>query len=151
MSEIDTYLQTVTPEQKEALEHIRTLIHEVIPDAEETMGYGMPTFKFKGKNVVHFAAFKDHMSLFPSSEPIETLKDQLADFKTSKGTIQFTLAKPIPDNLVKDLVTVSLENTKARLKKQLAQAFVLPLPLLEWASERIKWLRSSWFYKRASG
>lgn len=117
MSEIDTYLQTVTPEQKEVLQHIRTLIHEVIPDAEETMGYGMPTFKFKGKNVVHFAAFKDHMSLFPSSEPIETLKDQLADFKTSKGTIQFTLAKPIPDNLVKDLVMVSLENTKARLKK----------------------------------
>lgn len=117
MNVIDHYLENVPSSQKEVLQHIRTVIHEVIPDAEEVIGYGMPTFKYKGKNVVHFAAFKDHMSLFPSSDPIEELKEQLSNYKTSKGTIQFTLENPLPDQLVKDLVATSLENIKARLKK----------------------------------
>lgn len=117
MNVIDHYLENVPSSQKEVLQHIRTVIHEVIPDAEEVIGYGMPTFKYKGKNVVHFAAFKDHMSLFPSSDPIEELKEQLSNYKTSKGTIQFTLENPLPDQLVRDLVATSLENIKARLKK----------------------------------
>jgi uncharacterized protein YdhG (YjbR/CyaY superfamily) len=117
MNVIDHYLESVTPSQKEVLHHIRSVIHEVIPEAEEVIGYGMPTFKYKGKNVVHFAAFKDHMSLFPTAEPIEELKEQLSNFKTSKGTIQFTLDNPLPDQLVKDLVATSLENVIARLKK----------------------------------
>ncbi len=117
MNVIDQYLENVPSSQKEVLQRIRTLVHEVIPDAEEVIGYGMPTFRYKGKNVVHFAAFKDHMSLFPSSDPIEELKEQLSNYKTSKGTIQFTLENPLPDQLVRDLVATSLENIKARLKK----------------------------------
>lgn len=115
MNEVDTYLERVTPTQKDSLQHIRELIHKIIPDVEEVIGYGMPTFKYKGKNVIHIAAFKDHMSLFPTSEPIEALKTRLTAYKTSKGTIQFSESNPIPDDLLRELITTSFERVKARL------------------------------------
>lgn len=114
MNEIDTYLENVTPTQKEVLQHIREVVHELIPDAEEAFAYAMPTFRYKGKNVLHFAAFKDHMSLFPTPEPIEMLKDRLEKYKTSKGTIQFSESNPIPDDLLHDLIATSYESAKAR-------------------------------------
>ena len=64
----------------------------------------MPGFKYNGKYLVAFSIFKDHLSLFPTSGPIESLKDKLADFKTSKGGIQFTPQKPIPESLIKEIL-----------------------------------------------
>lgn len=105
MSVIDDYLKNVPAAQRVELEKIRELVRELVPDTEEKISYEIPTFTYKGKNMLHFAAFKDHLSLFPGSRPIAAFADQLKDFKTSKGTIQFTLEKPLPAPLLRDIIT----------------------------------------------
>lgn len=104
MSVIDDYLSSHSGPEKAELEKIRSIVNETVPEAEEVITYSMPGFKYKGKYLIAFSIFRDHLGLFPTSGPIETLKDKLTDFKTSKGGIQFTSDKPIPDWLIKDIV-----------------------------------------------
>jgi len=104
MSIIDDLLKDTRPEQKEILNGIRDLVKELVPDATEVMTYGMPGFKYKGKYLVSFSGFKDHMSIFPGAEPIEALKDELKGFKSSKGTFQFTPEKQIPDKYLREMI-----------------------------------------------
>ena len=114
MSVIDTYLENVTPTQKVALEHIRQLVKKQLPDVEEAISYGMPTFKYKQKNLLHFAGFKDHMSLFPAGdESVKTIKG-VEVFHTSKGTLQFTEANPIPDEVVKQIIALRIKNIDSK-------------------------------------
>lgn len=112
MTTIDEYLEKVEPKQKEALEHIRHLVKATVPEAEESISYGLAAFKYKGKPLVYFGGFKDHMSLFPTSKPTEILADKLMGYKVSKGTIQFTLEKPLPDELIKEILQVRLEDIR---------------------------------------
>jgi uncharacterized protein YdhG (YjbR/CyaY superfamily) len=104
MSVIDDYLDGFHGPEKIELEKIRSIVHATIPEVEEVMTYGMPGFKYKNKCLVAFSIFKDHMGLFPTSGPIDALKDKLVDFKTSKGGIQFTLQKPLPESLIKEIL-----------------------------------------------
>lgn len=104
MTVIDNAFAQMAEPQKAALQHIREIVHTLAPDAEEVMTYGMPGFKYKGRYLIAFTAFKDHLSLFPTSAPVEAFQNKLSDFKLSKGTIQFTVEKPIPDELVRDIV-----------------------------------------------
>lgn len=106
MSVIDDYLADLEQSQKEALERIRAIVKDMLPDVEETTGYGMPAFKYKGQPVVYFAAFKDHLSLFPTSGPTDVLKDQLKDFVLSKGTIQFTVEHQLPESVIRDIIAL---------------------------------------------
>ena len=105
MSTIDDYLQTLAQPEREALQHVREVIHQTVSGLEETFAYGMPTFKYRGKNLIHFSAFKDHMSVFPGGTATTALADKLAGYKTSKGTVQFTLQHPISDNLLVEIIT----------------------------------------------
>lgn len=74
----------------------------------------MPTFKWRGKTVAHFAAFKNHCSLFPASGTVfETFREELAPFKTSKGTVQFTPDDPLPESLVKKILEVRMKDEAA--------------------------------------
>ena len=108
MSVLDDYLESVTQPQKNELERIRKIVKELAPEAEEVISYGMPGFKYHGKYVVGFAAFRDHLSLFPTAKPIAMLEKKLQPYKISKGTIQFTEANPIPEQLIKELVKIRL-------------------------------------------
>ncbi|MEP6710271.1 MAG: DUF1801 domain-containing protein [Candidatus Saccharibacteria bacterium] len=108
MSKIDEYLDQVVPAQKTELERIRKIVQQAVPEATEGISYGMPVFKYDGKYLIGFAAFKDHMSVFPGALPIEQLKKELDNYKLSKGTIQFTLDNPLPDALVRELLVISL-------------------------------------------
>ncbi len=103
MKTIDEYLRHVEPLQNKELERVRKIIKEVAPDVEETISWGMPTFKYKGKNLIHFAAFKNHMSLFPGALRDE-IKDKLEGYTLSKGTIQFTVEHPLQESIIKELV-----------------------------------------------
>lgn len=106
MSVVDEYFEKLEPEQRTELERIRKIVRKNYPEAEEVITYGMPGFKYKGKYLVSFNAFKDHLSLFPGSKPIEKLSGKLKSYKTSKGTIQFTLDNPIPEELIRDILAV---------------------------------------------
>jgi uncharacterized protein YdhG (YjbR/CyaY superfamily) len=99
------------------LNNIRAVIRSVVPaEATEGISYGVPTFKLKGP-VIWYAAFSNHCSLFPTASVIEKFKDELKAYRTSKGTIQFPLDKPLLASLVKKMVKARLaeiENKKKR-------------------------------------
>lgn len=100
---IDEYIQEFPDDVQARLQAIRETIHEAAPQAEETISYGMPTFRLNG-NLVHFAAFKNHIGFYPAPSGIEAYQDQLAIYKSSKGAVQFPLDQPIPFELVREIV-----------------------------------------------
>jgi uncharacterized protein YdhG (YjbR/CyaY superfamily) len=101
---VDEYLMALPEDQQEALEKIRQAIKSAAPKAEEVISYQIPTYKLNGP-LVHFAAFKNHLSLVVVSKSIaETFAKELAPFKSSGRTIHFTPEKPIPAALVKKIV-----------------------------------------------
>lgn len=108
-ADVETYLANVPEPFLSLLQRIRAIVREEAPDAEEVISYGIPTFKLHG-NLVHYAAFKQHCSFFPGGiVQSEALQKQLAGYKTSKGTIQFTPERPLPDALVRDIVRMRIE------------------------------------------
>ena len=108
---ITDYIAAFPQEKRELLEQVRSLIHEVAPTATEAMSYGMPTFKLNG-NLIHFAAFKEHLGIYPGPEAIEVFKADLAKFETSKGAIRIPYTDKLPVKLIQKIteyrVTVSL-------------------------------------------
>lgn len=114
---IDEYIKTFPEDIQIILEKIRKVIEECAPKSEEAMKYGIPTFKLNGRNLVHFAAFKNHIGFFPTPSAIVTFKKELSGYKTSKGTIQFPLNKPIPLDLVKKITAFRTEEVMKKTKK----------------------------------
>lgn len=114
MSVIDEYLMKVEPAQREALERIRKIAMEEVPDAVDTIGYGMPVLRYKNRYMLGFCQFKNHMSIFPATEPIAAMKEKLTGFKTAKGTIQFTLDKQIPEDLLREIVLLCKQRIEER-------------------------------------
>jgi uncharacterized protein YdhG (YjbR/CyaY superfamily) len=104
MNTVDEYLAQVPDPQRAELDRIRAFVKQTVPEAEESISYMMPAFKYKKKPLIYYAAFKNHLSIFPTSGPTETLKDQLKDFNASKGTIQFTLEHPLSDALLGEIL-----------------------------------------------
>lgn len=92
-----------TPPQQAEFARIKAIVERNVPEAQQVVSYGMPTFKYRGKVIVHVGAFTDHMSLFPGGI-VERFADDLDGFKTSKGTIQFTLEKTLPAALIQKIV-----------------------------------------------
>lgn len=111
---IDQYIAEAPREVQEKLINLRSVIKTEVPQAEERIAYGMPTFSQEG-NLVHFAAFKNHIGFFPAPSGIENFNEELAKYKTSKGTVQFPLDEEIPMDLVREIV-------RFRLKENLAKA-----------------------------
>lgn len=103
---VDDYLANLPAGQKSELTRIRTLVKKLVPESEESISYGIPAFKFKNKPLIYYAAFKDHLSVFPTTKPPQVLQDKLKDFKQGKGTIQFTLEKPLNDELIGEIVSI---------------------------------------------
>lgn len=101
---IDDYIATFPKDVQVILEELRQTIRECAPDAEERISYGIPTFDLNGLHLVHFAAYKNHIGFYPTSSGIRAFKGELSSFKTSKGTVQFPLDKPIPFDLIRKIV-----------------------------------------------
>ena len=112
---VEEYLDDAEPDKLAALAKLRKTILTVIPKAEEYISYGMPTFKYHGP-LVSYAAFKNHCSLFPwNATLIKKFAAELKDYKTSKGTIQFTVEKPLPFPLVKKLIKERVKENEEKL------------------------------------
>jgi len=116
MSVHDDYLASLPPDQQAELSRVRDIITQVAPSADEVIGYGMPVFKYKGKYVIGFSAFKNHMSIFPGPEAIAHVAQQLTDYKTAKGTVQFTAAKPLPKKLIVAIVQYRIKAIESTTK-----------------------------------
>lgn len=113
MSVTDDYFVNAQPFEKAEYKRLSKLVREVAPDAEETISYGMPTYKVGKNPLVYFGIFKDHMSIFPASgEVLSELGDKLAGYKTAKGTLSFTADNPIPDGVLRDMLHIRLAEIK---------------------------------------
>lgn len=99
---VEGYIQEQTPEWQNILNQVRKIMHEVAPEGKEDMKYGMPTLVGK-KNVVHYAACKAHLGFYPTPSGIAAFEEELKDFVTSKGAIQFPLTKEIPYDLIRKI------------------------------------------------
>ena len=86
------------------LENLKNFIQNLLPKSELCINYGIPTFKMKGKNVIHFGGFRYHIGLYPGSEAIEIFAEKLKKYKTSKGTVQFPLTEELPFDLIQEIV-----------------------------------------------
>ncbi len=114
--DIDDYIASFPKRTQELLKIIRQTIKEVVPpETSEKISYGIPTFTLHG-NLVHFGGFENHVSLFPGAAPVEAFKNELKGYKTSKGTIQFPLDKPLPLDLIRNIVKVCIQRNLARKK-----------------------------------
>ncbi|MGA2888987.1 MAG: DUF1801 domain-containing protein [Terracidiphilus sp.] len=116
-AEVEAYLERVPEPARTTLEKMRAMIRAAAPkDATEAISYGIPSFQYKGA-LVWYAAFKKHCSFFPMDlSLLEEFGEELKKYKTSKGTIQFPLDKPLPKTLVSRIVKgrVTLNKAKAR-------------------------------------
>ncbi len=99
LNSIDDYISAFPEEIQEILTNIRKVIREAAPEATEKISYQMPTFYLKG-NLVHFAAFKNHIGFYPAPSGIEAFQEELSKYKGAKGSVQFPLNQPIPYDLI---------------------------------------------------
>ena len=100
---IEEYIVDFPENIREALQNLRRVIKRTAPGAEEAINYGIPTFKLNG-NLVHFAAFKKHVGFYPNPSAIEAFKNELSAYEISKGSVKFPLDKPIPFDIIEEIV-----------------------------------------------
>jgi uncharacterized protein YdhG (YjbR/CyaY superfamily) len=109
IASVDAYLSQVPEPQRSTLMQLRTTLRRLLPDADETLSYGVPAFEVDGKPVAGYAAFEKHCSYFPhSGSVLNQLEHELAGYRWSKGTLQFPTNTPLPEGLVRHLVEVRL-------------------------------------------
>jgi uncharacterized protein YdhG (YjbR/CyaY superfamily) len=114
MNDIDKYISGFPKDTQKLLKQVRATIRKAAPGAKEKISYGIPAFTLKG-NLVFFAGYKGHISIYPAPRGDEAFKEELAGYKGGKGTVQFPLDKPPPLSLISRIV-------KFRVKKNLQRA-----------------------------
>jgi uncharacterized protein YdhG (YjbR/CyaY superfamily) len=115
LNTIDDYIAGFPKDVQKILEEIRMTIKKAAPEAEEAISYQMPTFKLQG-NLVHFAAFKNHIGFYSVPSGIEKFKKELSVYKSAKGSVQFPLGKPIPYDLISKVVKFRVKENAAKAK-----------------------------------
>ena len=106
---IDQYINTFPKDIQNILQKVRQTISMAAPEAIESINYQMPTFKLNGKNLVHFAAWKNHIGFYPTPSGIEFFKKELSAYKWAKGSVQFPVDKPIPYDLIEKIVVFRIK------------------------------------------
>jgi uncharacterized protein YdhG (YjbR/CyaY superfamily) len=108
---VDDYIAGFPTDIQDILQKIRSIIREIVPDAEEVISYQMPTYRLHG-NLVHFAAFKQHIGLYPTPTGVDAFKEELKPYKHAKGSIQFPLDEPIPYDLIRQIVAFRVKENR---------------------------------------
>ena len=117
--DVDAFLADLPVETRAALENLRRAIAAAAPGAEESINYGVPAFKYRGRPLVSFGAAKSHCSFYVQSPAVmEAHRDELAAYDTSKGTVRFAPDAPLPDALVAKLVRARTAETDATAKPE---------------------------------
>ena len=115
---MDEYIDAFPEDVKGILNELRQTIKEVAPKAEETISYQIPTFTLNG-NMVHFAAFENHIGFYPTPSGMEAFKEELSRYKGAKGSVQFPIDEPLPLPLIRRIVEYRVkENQERRSKKK---------------------------------
>lgn len=120
MSTIDAYLSTLPEDVRATLQQLRQTINAAAPEAVESISYGSPTFKYKGRPLIYFAAWKNHCAVYGID--VDAHKDKLTAYDASKGTIRFSHTNPLPESLVKTLVTARIAQIEAAATRKPKQS-----------------------------
>jgi uncharacterized protein YdhG (YjbR/CyaY superfamily) len=115
---IDEYIGQFPSEIQDILTTLRKVIKESASEATEKISYQMPTFAVHG-NLVHFAAFKKHIGFYPAASGVAAFTDKLVEYKTSKGAIQFPIDKPLPYELIREIVEFRVDENMKRAEDKL--------------------------------
>ncbi|WP_421826062.1 iron chaperone [Larkinella sp.] len=111
---IDVYIAGFPPQIQERLQQIRETVQKAAPDAEEIISYNMPTFRLNGY-LIHFAAHKNHIGMYPAPKGNDAFQEALAPYKGSKSTVQFVYNKPLPLALITDLIQFRIAETGGKV------------------------------------
>ena len=115
---IDEYISMFPEDVRTILKNLRQTIREAAPEAQETINYQIPTFTLNG-NLVHFAAFKNHIGFYPTPTGMEAFKDELSAYQGAKGSVQFPIDQPLPLPLIRRIVEYRVkENLERKSKKK---------------------------------
>lgn len=114
---IDSYISSFPEDIQKHLQDIRETIKKAAPGAEEAIKYAMPTFTLNG-NLVHFAAYQHHIGFYPAPEALEFFKESLSGYKSSKGAVQFPLSKPMPLNVISEIVEFRVRQNLSKSNKK---------------------------------
>jgi uncharacterized protein YdhG (YjbR/CyaY superfamily) len=115
---MDEYISTFSESVQRILNELRQTIKEAAPEAEETINYGIPTFTLNG-NLVHFAAFENHIGFYPTPSGMEAFKKELSSYKGAKGSVRFPIDQALPLPLIRRIVEFRVkENLERKRKKQ---------------------------------
>jgi uncharacterized protein YdhG (YjbR/CyaY superfamily) len=118
MKTIDEYIKNFEPKIQKTLNEIRDFIKKEVPEATEKISYGMPTFYLNG-NLIHFAAFADHYSFFPSPSGIDaSFEKELVPYRAGKGTLRFPIDKPIPWDIIQKVLQFRIKENLKKTKKK---------------------------------
>ncbi len=110
---VDAYIAGFPPEVQSRLKQMRQAIARLAPDATETIGYGIPTFKLHG-NLVHYAGYANHVGFYPGGAGIAAFQEEIAGYKSAKGSVQFPHDRPLPIALVKKIVKYRVAQNEAK-------------------------------------
>ncbi len=111
-SSVDAYIAAQPDSAGAALGLVRQAVRRALPDAQESISYQIPTYKLNGRAVLYFAGWKKHFSLYPASEALLGAFPELSRYGTSKGTIRFPLAEPVPEDLIERLARFRAEEAR---------------------------------------
>ncbi len=120
---IDEYIAACPKASQKKLKELRATVKAAAPEAKEKISYQMPTFDLKG-NLVHFAAFENHIGFYPTPSGISRFKKELAIYKSAKGSVQFPIDEPLPLKLIGKIVkyrvaeNLRIADTKSKKKKR---------------------------------
>jgi len=116
VSAVDDYFGSLDAATRAEFEHIRELAMDLAPEAEQGVSYGMAVLKYKRSPLLGFLVTKQHLSIYPFSPgAIDAVRDRLKGFDLSKGTVRFTVAMPLPDDVVRDIVKHRIEEIDHRI------------------------------------
>lgn len=115
---IDEYMAAFPKDTQKVLEQVRATIKKAVSDAEETISYAIPTFTLKGRYLIYFAGYKNHIGLYPVPRVNEAFKEELSLYKGGKGTAQFPLNKSMPLDLITRIVKFRAEENAAKAEKK---------------------------------
>jgi uncharacterized protein YdhG (YjbR/CyaY superfamily) len=114
--DINAYIADFPGPIQQLLQHLRAVVSEAAPEAEECISYGMPAFR-QGGILVYFAAFRNHIGFYPTASGIEKFQAELAPYRWAKGSVQFPLDQPLPDDLIRRMVQFRVRENLSKYRK----------------------------------
>lgn len=115
MPVIDDYIASVNPEERAEFERISRMVQEAVPSPGQGLSYGMPAYLYRGWPLISFVVTKKFLSIYPfSGKVVELLKDKLSEFETTPGSIHFSVGRPIPDELLREIIAARMREIEAK-------------------------------------